>query len=74
MNDRNISIQGRIKQFALKAIKLYSFINKSFHFNSFEVIISQQFLRSSTSINEIFAEAENKLINKNKEKLLTSDF
>jgi hypothetical protein len=74
MNDRNISIQGRIKQFASKAIKLYSFIDENPHFNSLKIIIFKHFLRSSTSINRNRTEAKTKLINKNKEKLLTFDF
>jgi four helix bundle protein len=58
MNDKNISIQDRTKQFALRAIKVYSFINDSSHFNSPEAIISKQFLRSSTSVGANCAEAK----------------
>ncbi|MEO0012105.1 MAG: hypothetical protein RLZZ535_494 [Cyanobacteriota bacterium] len=58
MNDSNISIQERTKQFALRAIKVYGFINENAHFNSAEAIISKQFLRSSTSIGANCAEAK----------------
>ena len=54
----NISIQERTKQFALRAIKVYSFINQNSHFNSPEAIISKQFLRSSTSVGANCAEAK----------------
>lgn len=54
----NISIQERTKQFALRAIKVYSFINEKSHFNSPEAIISKQFLRSSTSVGANCAEAK----------------
>lgn len=74
MNERNISIQDNAKQFALKAIKLYSFINKSSHFNSPKVIIYKQSLRNFTSIGGNCAEAKTESINKNEEKLLTFDF
>lgn len=58
MNDRNISIQERTKQFALRAITVYRFINEKSHFNSAEAIISKQFLRSSTSIGANCSEAK----------------
>ena len=58
MSDRNISIQDRTKQFALRAIKVYGFINDNSHFNSAEAIISKQFFRSSTSVGANVAEAK----------------
>ena len=58
MSERNISIQDRTKQFALRAIKVYGFINENSHFNSAEAIISKQFFRSSTSVGANCAEAK----------------
>ena len=58
MSDRNVSIQDRTKQFALRAIKVYGFINENSHFNSAEAIISKQFFRSSTSVGANCAEAK----------------
>ena len=57
MNNTNISIQERTQNFAIRAIKAYSEINEKNHFNSAVVIISKQFLRSSTSIGANVAEA-----------------
>ncbi len=57
MNNTNISIQIRSKNFASRVIKAYSQINQSSHFNDAVVILSKQFLRSGTSIGANCAEA-----------------
>ena len=57
MNNFSITIQERTQNFAIRAIKAYSEINKQNHYNSAVVVISKQFLRSSTSIGANVAEA-----------------
>ena len=57
MNNLNINIQKRTKQFATRAIKAYAEINQKNHFNDAAVVLSKQFLRSSTSIGANCAEA-----------------
>ena len=57
MNNLNINIQKRTKQFASRAIKAYAEINRKNHFNDAAVVLSKQFLRSGTSIGANCAEA-----------------
>jgi four helix bundle protein len=57
MNNTNITIQQRTKQFASRVIKAYAEINQKNHFNSASVVLSKQFLRSGTSIGANCSEA-----------------
>ncbi len=57
MNNSTITIQERTENFAIRAIKAYSEINKEKHFNDAGVVLSKQFLRSSTSIGANVSEA-----------------
>ena len=57
MNNSKITIQERSENFAIRAIKAYTEINKSNHYNDAASVLSKQFLRSSTSIGANIAEA-----------------
>jgi len=57
MNNNNITIQERTENFAIRAITAYAKINKENHFNDAAVVLSKQFLRSSTSIGANCSEA-----------------
>jgi four helix bundle protein len=57
MNNTSILIQERTENFAIRAIKAYAKINQQNHFSDAVVILSKQFLRSSTSIGANVAEA-----------------
>jgi four helix bundle protein len=57
MNNTSITIQERTEDFAIRTIKAYGEINKKNHFNDAVVVLSKQFLRSSTSIGANVAEA-----------------
>ena len=50
MNNSNISIQERTKQFAIRVVNAYTQIIKNNHFNDAAVVLAKQFLRSGTSI------------------------
>lgn len=50
MNNSNISIQDRTKNFAIRVVFAYTEINKKNHFNDAASILAKQFLRSGTSI------------------------
>ncbi len=56
MNNDNISIQDRTKQFAIRCVKAYCELNKR-HFDDAGKVLAKQFLRSSTSIGANCAEA-----------------
>ncbi len=58
MSHSIIPIQERTKNFAIRAIKAYTEINTKNHLNDAAVIISKQFLRSSTSIGANVHEAK----------------
>lgn len=58
MINSNISIQDRTEKFAIRCINAYTEINKMNHFNSAAVVLSKQFLRSSTSIGANCSEAK----------------
>ena len=53
----NITIQERTKLFAIRSIRAYSRIIQNKNFNDPAVILSKQFLRSSTSIGANCSEA-----------------
>ena len=57
MNNPSTTIQERSENFAIRAIKAYTEINEKNHFNSASVVLSKQFLRSSTSVGANIAEA-----------------
>lgn len=58
MNQSSISIQDRTENFAIRCIKAYSEINKQNNFNNAAVVLSKQFLRSTTSIGANCSEAK----------------
>lgn len=58
MNKSSISIQERTESFAIRCINAYAEINKVNHFNTAAVVLSKQFLRSSTSIGANCSEAK----------------
>ena len=55
--DKNISIQERTENFAIRVIKAYSELNKR-HFDDAGKVLSKQFLRSGTSIGANCSEAK----------------
>ena len=57
MGTPQITIQERSENFAIRAIKAYTEINKENHYNDAAAILSKQFLRSSTSIGANCSEA-----------------
>ena len=57
MDNSNVSIQARTRQFANRVIKAYIELNKK-HFDDAGKILSKQFLRAGTSIGANCAEAE----------------
>ena len=57
MNTSNITIQQRSEDFAIRAIKAYTEINKNNHYNDAASVLSKQFLRSSTSIGANISES-----------------
>lgn len=58
MNNNNITIQERTENFAIRAINAYTEINQKNHFDNAAVVLSKQFLRSSTSIGANCSEAK----------------
>ena len=58
MNNHSISIQDRTEKFAIRCIIAYTEINKVNHFNDAAVVLSKQFLRSTTSIGANCSEAK----------------
>lgn len=57
MENNNITIQERTKDFTVRAIGAYTEINKKNHFNDAAVVLSKQFLRSASSIGANVAES-----------------
>jgi four helix bundle protein len=57
MNNNNISIQERTKNFAIRVVNAYVELNKR-NYNDAAYVLSKQFLRSGTSIGANCAEAE----------------
>ena len=55
--DKNLSIQERTENFAIRVIKAYSELNKR-HFDDAGKVLSKQFLRSGTSIGANCSEAK----------------
>ena len=67
-DNKNITIQERTENFAIRVIKAYSELNKR-HFDDAGKILSKQFLRSGTSIGAncseaVFAQSNKDFINK----------
>lgn len=50
MKNNNISIQDRTKNFAIRVVNAYTYINKNNHFNDAVVVLSKQFLKAGTSV------------------------
>ncbi|WP_319420907.1 four helix bundle protein [Pleurocapsa sp. FMAR1] len=57
MNNNSPSIQERTENFAIRCINAYAEINKKNNFSHAAVVLSKQFLRSSTSIGANCSEA-----------------